>query len=98
MKDWTKAVYVSLIIRWDSAAMVPKTREDFPEPDTPVKTVRRRLGMSREMSARLFSRAPRTWMTWWLSAAMCTELLEVRRLGLLSALYSIRCTLYGVAN
>ncbi len=63
MKDWTKAVYVSLIIRCDSAAMVPKTREDLPEPDTPVKTVSRRLGMSREMSVRLFSRAPRTWMT-----------------------------------
>lgn len=64
MNDWMKAVYVSLIMRWDSAAMVPNTREDLPEPETPVKTVRRRLGMSREMSARLFSLAPRTWMTW----------------------------------
>src|SRR5262245_16524948 len=49
--------------------MVPKTREDFPDPETPVKTVSRRLGMSSEMSARLFSRAPRTSMTSWLSAA-----------------------------
>lgn len=49
--------------------MVPKTREDFPEPETPVKTVSRRLGMSSEMSARLFSLAPRTSITSWLSAA-----------------------------
>lgn len=63
MNDWMKAVYVSLIMRCDSAAMVPKTSEDFPEPETPVKTVRRRLGMSSERSARLFSRAPRIWMT-----------------------------------
>lgn len=48
--------------------MVPKTSDDFPEPETPVNTVNRRLGMSREMSARLFSLAPRTWMTSWLSA------------------------------
>lgn len=30
--------------RCDSAAMVPKTREDFPEPETPVKTVKPALG------------------------------------------------------
>jgi hypothetical protein len=40
--------------------MVPKTSEDFPDPETPVKTVSRRLGMSTETAARLFSRAPRT--------------------------------------
>jgi hypothetical protein len=43
--------------------MVSKTRDDLPEPETPVKTVNRRFGMSRETPLRLFSRAPRTWMT-----------------------------------
>lgn len=70
MNDWMKAVYVSLISRCDSAAMVPKTREDLPEPETPVKTVSRRLGMSSETSTRLFSRAPRTSITLWLSATL----------------------------
>ena len=49
--------------------MVPNTSDDLPEPETPVKTVSWRLGMSRETSARLFSRAPRTSITSWLSAA-----------------------------
>jgi extradiol dioxygenase family protein len=49
--------------------MAPNAREDFPDPETPVNTVSRRLGRSREMSARLFSLAPRTWITSWLSAA-----------------------------
>src|SRR5699024_9697794 len=71
MKPWTKAEYVSLIIRWDSAAMVSKTSELLPEPDTPVKTVRRRLGRSTDTFFRLFSRAPLTRMRSWLSAA-CT--------------------------
>src|SRR5688572_24024485 len=48
--------------RRDSAAMVPKTRLDLPEPDTPVKTLSCRLGMSRSTDCRLFSRAPRTLM------------------------------------
>jgi len=52
-------VYVSLIRRRDSAAIVWKTSELLPEPETPVKTVRRRFGMSRLTSLRLFSRAPR---------------------------------------
>src|SRR3712207_924080 len=42
--------------------MVSKTREDFPEPDTPVNAVIFCLGMFSEMSLRLFSRAPRTAM------------------------------------
>ncbi len=70
MKPWTNAVYVSSISRLDSAAIVSKTSEDLPEPDTPVKTVSRRFGMSRETPLRLFSRAPRTWMWSWLSAAV----------------------------
>lgn len=59
--------------RWDSAAIVPKTREDLPDPDRPVKTLSRRLGMSTSTSARLFSRAPRTWMVSWASAMKGSE-------------------------
>src|SRR5215831_15065263 len=49
----------SLSRRCDSAAIVSKTRDDLPEPDTPVKIVIWRLGMLMETSLRLFSRAPR---------------------------------------
>ena len=62
MKPCTKDEYVSLISRRDSAAMVSKTSDDLPEPDTPVTTVSLRLGMSTDTSRRLFSRAPRTSM------------------------------------
>src|SRR5687767_8138434 len=55
--------------RWDSAAMVPKTSELLPEPDTPVKTVSRRFGISTLTSLRLFTRAPSTRIRSWLSAA-----------------------------
>lgn len=37
--------------------MVPNTREDLPEPETLVKTVSFRLGMSTLISLRLLSRA-----------------------------------------
>ena len=57
-----------MINRCDSAAIVPNTSEDLPDPETPVKTVRARLGMSSETSRRLFSRAPRTSM--WSRSAM----------------------------
>src|SRR5215216_5962471 len=40
--------------------MVPKTSELLPEPETPVKAVRRRFGSSTLTSLRLFSRAPWT--------------------------------------
>ena len=46
--------------RCDSAAIVSNTRELLPEPETPVNTVSRRLGISTLMSLRLFSRAPWT--------------------------------------
>ena len=69
MKPCTNAQYVSLIIRCDSAAIVPKTSELLPEPDTPVNTVSRRFGISTLMSLRLFTRAPCTRMRSWLSAA-----------------------------
>ena len=48
--------------RCASAPMVSNTRDDLPEPDTPVKTVMARLGMRSETSLRLCSRAPRTSM------------------------------------
>lgn len=44
--------------RWDSAAMVSKTIEDLPDPDTPVKIVIFRLGMRKDTPLRLFSLAP----------------------------------------
>src|SRR5690606_3087520 len=52
----------SLMRRWDSAAIVAKTSELLPEPDTPVNTVSRRFGISTLTSLRLFSRAPWTRM------------------------------------
>ena len=45
MNPWTKALYVSLMSRCDSAAIVPNTSELLPEPETPVKTVSRRFGI-----------------------------------------------------
>src|ERR671933_2207785 len=68
MKPWTNALYVSLIKRCDSAAIVPNTSELLPEPETPVNTVSRRLGISTLTSLRLFSRAPCTRIRSWLSA------------------------------
>src|SRR5216683_622917 len=56
MKPCTKVLYVSLISRCDSAAIVPNTRELLPEPETPVNTVSRRFGISTLTSLRLFSR------------------------------------------
>ncbi len=60
MNPWTNVLYVSLIIRCDSAAIVANTSELLPDPETPVKTVSRRFGSSTLMSLRLFSRAPCT--------------------------------------
>jgi len=62
MNVCTKEVYVSFSSRRDSAAIVWNTSELLPDPDTPVKTVSRRFGMSRLTSRRLFSWAPRTSM------------------------------------
>src|SRR6266700_7958719 len=69
MKPCTKALYVSLISRCDSAAIVPNTKELLPEPETPVNTVSRRFGISMLMSLRLFTRAPCTRIRSWLSAS-----------------------------
>src|SRR3954451_15046437 len=49
--------------------MVSNTNELLPEPETPVNTVSRRFGNSTLTSLRLFSRAPCTRITSWLSAA-----------------------------
>src|SRR5690625_4175766 len=70
--------------RRDSAAIVSKTSELLPDPDTPVKTVRRRLGRSTSTSLRLFSRAPRTLMRSCASAAgvvvvECCVVVPIRR-------------------
>ncbi len=67
MNCCTKVGYVSLISRCDSFAIVANTSDDLPEPDTPVKTVRRLFGMSTVTFLRLFSRAPTTRSTSWLS-------------------------------
>ena len=75
MKPWTKALYVSLIIRWESAAIVSNTSELLPEPETPVNTVSRRFGISTLMSLRLFSRAPCTRIRSWLSAGCVSVLI-----------------------
>ena len=56
-----------MISRCDSAAMVPNTSDDLPDPETPVNTVSRRLGISTLTSFRLFSRAPWTRIRSWLS-------------------------------
>ena len=69
-----------MISRCDSAAMVPKTSELLPEPDTPVNTVSRRLGMSTSTAWRLFSRAPRTRIEAWLSAGWDDGLIGIRTL------------------
>ena len=61
-----------MIIRCDSAAIVPNTSELLPEPETPVNTVSRRFGSSTLTSLRLFTRAPCTRIRSWLSAT-CGE-------------------------
>src|SRR5688572_25355984 len=53
--------------------MVPNTRDDLPEPETPVNTVNRRFGIATLTSFRLFSRAPWTRIRSWSSAACCWE-------------------------
>src|SRR3954470_1402863 len=55
--------------RCDSAAIVPKTSELLPEPETPVNTVSRRFGSSTLTSLRLLTRAPCTRITSRVAAA-----------------------------
>src|SRR5258708_33558484 len=79
MKPCTKALYVSLVLRCDFAAMVPNTSELLPEPEPPVNTVSRRFGISTLTSLRLFTRAPctriRSWLSPTCSAADCVSVL-----------------------
>src|SRR5688572_13224290 len=53
--------------------MVPNTSDDLPDPETPVNTVSRRLGISTLTSFRLFTRAPWTRIRSWLSAGCLVE-------------------------
>jgi hypothetical protein len=68
MRPWTNALEGSLIRRYDSAAILPKTSELLPDRKTPVNAVSRRFGMSTSTLRHLFSRAPRTPDQWVLSA------------------------------
>src|SRR4051794_19651896 len=68
MKPCTNALYVSLICRCESAAIVSNTSELLPDPETPVNTVSRRFGSAMLTSLRLFSRAPCTRIRSWVSA------------------------------
>src|SRR5499425_2324107 len=91
MKPCTKALYVSLISRCDSAAIVSNTSELLPEPDTPVNTVSRRFGISTLTSLRLFTRAPCTRIISWLSAAPSAgDCVAVRVAILIVSICSIR--------
>jgi hypothetical protein len=56
----TNAVNVSFSSRWASAAIVSKTRDVLPEPETPVNAVIARRGSVTLMSRRLCWRAPTT--------------------------------------
>src|SRR3954469_24183187 len=64
--------------RCDSAAIVPNTSELLPDPEMPVNTVSRRFGISTLTSLRLFTRAPRTRIRSWLSAACTAAHLSAR--------------------
>jgi hypothetical protein len=58
MNPCTNALWVSLISRCASAAMVPNTSELLPDPETPVNTVSRRFGIRTLTSFRLLTPAP----------------------------------------
>ena len=59
-KPRTKAGSVSCSWRRASTAMVSKTSEDLPEPETPVTAVMARLGTAMSRCRRLCSWAPET--------------------------------------
>src|SRR3954454_20359439 len=58
------------MIRCDSAAMAPKTSYLLPDPETPVKTVRRRFGRSTSTFLGLLTRPPCTRIRSWRSATV----------------------------
>src|SRR5678815_1481130 len=72
--------------------MVPNTSDDLPDPETPVNTVSRRLGISTLMSFRLLTRAPRTRIRSWLSAGCW---LEARMFAIVSVLRAGECGLHA---
>src|SRR5688572_1717782 len=88
MNPCTNALYVSLIIRCHSAAMVPNISDDSAEPQTPVNTVSRRLGIWTQRAFRWFSRAPWTRIRSWLSAGC---LLEAGMFALISSRCTVSC-------
>jgi hypothetical protein len=61
-KPRTNAENVSLSWRCASAAIVSKTSDDLPDPDTPTNAVICRFGIRTDTLRRLFSRAPVTMM------------------------------------
>src|SRR5579872_535840 len=61
----TNVLKVSFNWRRASEAMVSKTMDDLPDPDTPVKIVILRFGMHNDTFFRLFSRAPRIVINSW---------------------------------
>src|SRR5690606_29865071 len=73
--------------------MVPNTSELLPEPETPVKTVRRRLGISTLTSLRLFSRAPCTRISSWPSATC-----DASALGFVLIVAPYRCVIVAGAG
>src|SRR4051794_23642137 len=93
----------SLSRRWASVAIVSKTIDDLPDPDTPVNIVILRLGMRNETFLRLFSRAPwismYSWATSLSFAAAVTGITTHRRTSVLfyhlfvGALYTFRMVL-----
>src|SRR3954451_4589189 len=93
MKPCTNALYVSLISRCDSAAIVPNTSELLPDPDTPVNAVSRRFGSSTLTSLRLLTRAPWTRMTSWPSAVCWADFARAFLAGMPSSwsMRSLRC-------
>src|ERR1700727_404069 len=58
--------------------MVSKASEDLPEPERPVNTTSRSRGISRSISLRLCSRAPRTAMTRGSRASLAGRFLSKR--------------------
>src|SRR5688572_17540587 len=79
--------------------MVPNTSELFPEPETPVNTVSRRLGSSTLTSLRLFARAPCRRSGSWLSAdASCVSRVRALLVATLAQLLDADQVARGIAE
>ena len=55
----TEAEYANTESKEGATESLSKAKEDFPDPDTPVKTISLRRGSSKSTLCRLFSLAPR---------------------------------------